>query len=132
MIPFEYVDRRGDRVVSDWSLEKQQRVSLNVWLVRIRRFDREMAINTQIFPCRPLRGVYYVKIRGRVQLRPRVCLGPVDPDQEVTFLERVSKKGGRETPDRRSSRAPERYLEVRRSPDRRRRALALSPAEDGG
>ena len=123
MIPFEYVDRRGSGIISDWSLEKRQSVALNTWLIRARRFDRETALNTLIFTCRPLRGIYYVKIRGEVQLRPRVCLGPVDEEHELTFLERVRKKGGRETPERRSSRAPERRREVAGSPAASRRAL---------
>lgn len=106
MIPYEYVDRRGDRVVSDWPLEARQMRQMKGLLIRLEQVDRELAVGSILFKMK-LRHIYYAKIQGEVALRPRVCIGPAF-DDEVTFLERVEKKGGRERPGVEASRAPER------------------------
>lgn len=111
MIPYEYVDRRGDRVVSDWPLEARQMRQMKGLLIRLEQVDRELAVGSILFKMK-LRHIYYAKIRGEVALRPRLCIGPAF-DDEVTFLERVEKKGGRERPGVEASRAPERLRALR-------------------
>ncbi|HSL81498.1 MAG TPA: hypothetical protein VLF66_01900, partial [Thermoanaerobaculia bacterium] len=106
MIPYEFVDRRGDRLVTDWPLEARQMRQIKGLLIRLEQVDRGLAVGSILFKMK-LRHVYYAKIRGEVALRPRVCIGPVF-DEEVTFLERVEKKGGHERPSLETSRAPER------------------------
>lgn len=110
MIPFEYVERRGDRLVTDWPLEARQMRQMKGLLIRLEQVDRELAVGSILFKMK-LRHIYYAKIGGEVALRPRVCIGPTLED-EVTFLERVEKKGGRERPGVEASRAPERLRAI--------------------
>lgn len=67
-----------------------------------------------------LPGIYYAKVKGRVALRPRCCIGPNDGER-VTFLERVHKTGGVESPSLRDSKAPQRMQEVIDTPHAARR-----------
>ena len=57
-----------------------------------------------------------VKQKSDVQLRPRLCFGPVDTSTEVSFLVGVHKKGDREEPDEADKTANARRLEIKDSP----------------
>lgn len=147
MIPYEWVDRRGEGVLSDWQLQPRQRRQLAALLLNLEAFDFEMARNTLIFK-KGARDIYYSKINGNEALRPRCCVGPelgkkeyeelrraraeagedAPPEQAmfpagkteiVTYLERVSKKDGEEQPLLKDSKASERLREIQE--DRRRR-----------
>lgn len=117
MIPYEYVDRRGERVVTDWPLQARQMRQVKGLLIRLEQVDRELAVGSILFKMK-LKHIYYAKIRGEVALRPRVCLGPA-LDNELTFLERVEKKGGRERPGPEMSRATVRLRALVRGTARR-------------
>ena len=98
MISYEYVEYAADgrdrvivdRVITDWSREKRQRRGLKARLVMLAQVDRDQAVGSLIFKTET-EGIYYAKIRGNVALRPRLCLGPRDPDVEVTFLQRATE-----------------------------------------
>jgi len=125
VICFEHVDDRGRGVLSDWDLEKRQRRAINAWLINARKYDREMAQGTLIFKLE-IPDLYYAKFRtSNVELRPRLFLGPDRYPNGLTFLERVIKRDGRELPDRRSSRAPERLREAQADPGTRVREVSL-------
>lgn len=111
MIPYEYVGRRGERLVTDWPLEAKQLRQVKNLLVRLEQADREVAVGSIVFK-KKLKGVYYAKIDGQVALRPRLCIGP-GGDHRVTFLERVVKRGGQEEPSLDNSAAPERLEALR-------------------
>lgn len=111
MIPYEYVGRRRECLVTDWPLEASQLRQMKDLLVRLEQVDREVAVGSIIFK-KGLKDVYYAKINGQVALRPRLCIGP-GGDHRVTFLERVVKRGGKEQPSLDSSAAPERLEALR-------------------
>ncbi|HEX6904569.1 MAG TPA: hypothetical protein VF789_32975 [Thermoanaerobaculia bacterium] len=99
MISYEYVEfeERGGkriityRVITDWPPgEKRQRTALKVRLIMLAGVDRNQAVGSLIFKTKT-EGIYYAKMRGNVALRPRLCLGPTKPDEEVTFLERATE-----------------------------------------
>lgn len=119
MIPYEYVDRRGDQLVTDWPVETAQWRQLRVLLILLEKTDRDQAVGSVIFKLK-LPGIYYAKINGRVALRPRCCVGSHNGER-VTFLERVQKSGGVESPGLRESKAPERMQEVTDNPRASRR-----------
>lgn len=106
VIPYEYVGRRGDRVVTDWPLEPDQLRRMKNLLIRLEQVDRDGAVGSIIFK-KQVKGIYYAKINGRVALRPRLCIGP-NGDHRVTFLERVDKKDNQERPSIGDSVAPAR------------------------
>jgi len=122
MITYEYVDRKGGRAMMDWPLEKRQRQGLRRKMRILRSLDREMVVGSVIFATK-VTGIYRTKIRGNVQLRPRLCLGPPDPETEITFLERCEERGGKEHPPDVSERARRKLDEVADDPDHRRRVL---------
>jgi hypothetical protein len=134
VILFQWVSRRGHTVIDDWELEAQQARQLKVLLVGLEGADFELANGSLIFKTR-LPGVYYSKINGNVALRPRCCLGPALDSEEcrevgmsppsakedaLTYLERVSKKDGKEMPSREDSAAPGRNEEIEASRASRR------------
>jgi hypothetical protein len=120
MISYEYVEYatqgRGrvivDRVITDWSREKRQRRGLKARLVMLAQVDRDQAVGSLIFKT-DTEGIYYAKIRGNVALRPRLCLGPVNPVTEVTFLQRATEVNFTTTPVDADLRALVRMREVR-------------------
>ena len=101
-----------DRVITDWSREKRQRRGLKARLVMLAQVDRDQAVGSLIFKT-DAEGIYYAKIRGNVALRPRLCLGPANPDREVTFLQRAMEVNFTITPADADARALARMSELK-------------------
>lgn len=149
MIPYEWVDQRGEGVLSGWQLQPRQRRQLMALLLNLEGVGFEVARNTLIFK-KGARDIYYSKINGNEALRPRCCVGPelgrreyeelrraraeagegAPPEQAmfpagktevVTYLERVTKKDGEERPSLKGSKASERLGEIQDDRSRRRR-----------
>lgn len=123
MIPYEHVGRGGDRVMTDWSLAPPQLRQVKNLLITLENADRDQAVGSIIFKIggtgvrkgKSMRKIYYAKTSGQMALRPRCCIGPHDGER-VTFLERVQKSGGVESPGLSESKAPERMAEVAETP----------------
>jgi hypothetical protein len=119
VILYEYVEsvvRAGrrmvtDRVITDWPAEQRQRRGLKARLVMLLQVDRDQAVGSLIFKTKT-EGIYYAKIRGNIALRPRLCLGPKDPEREVTFLERAHEENFRIVPADASARALVRMKQI--------------------
>lgn len=98
MIRYEYVGRRGRREMTDWPLDVRQQRALNRQLDLLGAVDRSQAVGSVVHKVQGP-GLYKIKVRGNVQLRPRLCFGPLEGEDEVvTLLQRVEKKGNKETP----------------------------------
>ncbi len=82
------------------------------------KVDRNQAVGSLVFKTKT-EGIYYAKIRGNVALRPRLCLGPQEPDEEVTFLERATEISFKVLPKDADVRAKIRMDEVVRDESRR-------------
>lgn len=80
--------------------------------------DKALAVGSILFK-EKTPDIYKAKVKGNVQLRPRLCFGPQEPSTEVTFLQRVSKKDGKENPPKASQKAAEKMPEVAEDPKRR-------------
>jgi len=86
VIIFELIDRKGP-VITVWLLEElepKHRYLLEEKLDRITQADPEIA-KTLISGTRA-RGIFKVKVKSNIQLRPLLCYGPLRPKEEVTFL----------------------------------------------
>jgi len=124
VIPYELVTRKADgtveRLLTDWRLETRERVALTVMLAVLFQVDANQAvgfiINKEKQP-----GVYYAKVTGNVQLRPRLCRGPKRPNDEVTFLVRAEERGGNTIPADAADRAAGLMKEVAKDDSRRQR-----------
>jgi hypothetical protein len=128
VIPYEYVDEAGDRLLSDWPLDARERRALIVMLYRLFRTDAQQAIGSFIFK-EPEAGIYYAKATGRVQLRPRLCRGPHRPNDEVTFLVRAEERNWRTIPRNASKLAAELLPVVTTNAARRIRYRPMPPAQ---
>jgi hypothetical protein len=104
VIPYEWVNARGDRVLQNWDLEPHQRRQLTALLRNLEKFDLEMAFNTLIFKKGGARAadIYYSKINGVQALRPRSCLGPELTAEEFRDLCSVRAKAGDAAPPERA------------------------------
>lgn len=95
MIPYELVTRREggatDRLLTDWRLEVRERTALTVMLAVLFQVDANQAVGSVIFKEKKS-GIYYAKATGKIQLRPRLCRGPVRPNDEITFLVRAEER----------------------------------------
>lgn len=149
MIPYEWVEGRGEPVLAGWRLEARQQRQLKALLIQLEGMEYEMAVGTLIFK-KGASGLYYSKLNGNVALRPRCCIGPELSRQEyqklsrdreatgesvpsarimfpagkaavLTYLERVEKKDGRESPLLKDSKSSERLNEILANRDRRQR-----------
>jgi len=145
VIPYEWVTRRGEGVLSDWDLEGIQRRQLTALLIELERVDYEVALGTLIFKKggKNAAGIYYSKLNGVHALRPRCSVTPAlgklerealhlarkkrgeyaIPDagiEPVTYLERVTKKDNQEMPSMTESQALKRLRETTAEPNRRK------------
>src|SRR3954463_10418772 len=93
VISFEWVNGRGESVLSDWRLEPRQQRQLRALLVQLEGVDYEMAVGTLIFK-KSASDLYYSKINGNVALRPRCCLGPELSRQEFQEVGRARAAAG--------------------------------------
>lgn len=127
MIPYDYEGVRGEGVLRGWARDTREsrRIQQHVWLVI--RHSPEMALNSIYFPVdkserKP--GIYYAKIKTSRQLRPRLCLGPVRPTIEITYLIRaIEEDGYRIVPSDATDTAFQRSREVAADPNHRRQRL---------
>lgn len=84
--------------MTDWPLDHRQRQALNRKLDILKLVDRRQALRAVVFKVKGP-GLYKIKIKGNVQLRPRLCFGPLDGEAEaVTMLQRLVKKGSKRMP----------------------------------
>lgn len=92
--------------MTDWPLDRRQRRALNRRLDQLRQVDHKQAIDGSLVVKIKGPGLYKTKVRGNLQLRPRLCFGPLDGEIEViTLLQRAQKKGNKPDPPRAESAA---------------------------
>lgn len=129
---FEYLDRRGNGVYSQWyaRLEKREQGALDAKLDTIRAAnpagDGQTEIPPNLFrgPARHKQksypNTYKLTVNtGNAALRPLACKGPIDIVNEWTILVPVIEVGN-EYPDRVFSDAEVRRREIIADPTRRR------------
>jgi len=65
-------------------------------------------------------GIFKLRIKGGVQLRPMLCKGPIDVKNEFTLLLGATEVGGKLKPTNADATAAIHKDEIRRDPDNRR------------
>lgn len=96
MIVYEYVEG-GAGVISGWGLESEQRRKLKNKIRFLRNIDCDLAAGTYLHKTK-VEGIWECEIKGRVQLRPMACFGPVEGEEAVTFLAVAKEVGWRLVP----------------------------------
>jgi len=87
-------------------------------------YDREMGRDSIYFPLdesERVPDIYYTKIRGNPELRPRICLGPAKPNDELTYLARAEERDGKIKPPGASQKAGKRRKLLEQNPEKRKR-----------
>jgi len=89
------------RWVKDDRLSVRDRAALNQKFERLVQMDFKMAIDTKLLagPIHKSQHIYKVKIHGQVMLRPMLCKGPINNQEEYTLLVGPWKLAGGCPPD---------------------------------
>lgn len=106
---YDYVNQKGENAFKEWAegLQKVERAKLN------ERLDKLALNGESLLPLMlsdtNVPGIRKLKIKGKVQLRPLLCRGPVDVHSEYTMLLGAIEKGDAWLPKR----APETALTLK-------------------
>jgi len=83
------------RWVKDDRLTKRSRAALNQKLDRLSQIDFDLAIQTKFLAGPIYKSVYKLVVKTDVQLRPMLCRGPFNVDEEYTLLLGAVETGGK-------------------------------------
>lgn len=110
----------GGGAIATWrdGLQKRQRVALEEKLDRLEQLDHENARGFLIHGTH-VRSIFKLKVRGNVQLRPMLCYGPNDVEEEVTLLHPAVEKDGKYQPPDAAEVAGQRRLALMQQTARR-------------
>lgn len=118
---YDYINSNGENEFKTWSesLQKEQLGRLNERLDKLEQHGKnllpEMLSDTSNTKLKKL------KIKGKVQLRPLLCYGPVDTDNEFTLLKGAKEIQSKWEPKDAVKKALKNRLEVISDPENRRR-----------
>ena len=95
---YDYVDEHGVNDIKRWSetLEKRQLAKLNQKLDKLEISGPDLS--PQLLSDAGESQIKKLKVKGNVQLRPLLCIGPINRDSEFTLLLGAIEKGGRYIP----------------------------------
>ena len=87
---WDFLDHRSRNVillwVADQRITKRDRAALNQKIRRPAQMDYDLAIKTKLLAGPIHRHIYKLVIHGDVMLRPMLCRGPIENENEYTFL----------------------------------------------
>lgn len=96
---YDFLDHRLKNVILQWVKDEKitvrDRAALNQKIRRLAQMDYELAIQTKLLAGPIYKHVYKLKIHGDVMLRPMLCRGPIDNEQEYTLLLGAVETGGK-------------------------------------
>jgi hypothetical protein len=83
---FDYTSENGKNDIKEWTggLQKAERAKLNAKLDMLALKGHELF--PQVLTDTPTPGIQKLRVKGKVQLRPMLCKGPVDKEKEYTLL----------------------------------------------
>ena len=116
---YEFLDRRGCGVVSEWPLEIRDRARLEEKLGRLRQADFDLL--TGLIAGAGVAKIFKLQVNGAVALRPMLCRGPFNMRGEVTLLVPATERDRKLVPGDAPRMAVERRQEL--LDDRTRRRL---------
>ncbi|WP_133250516.1 MULTISPECIES: hypothetical protein [Cupriavidus] len=95
---YDYKNRQGVNEVKAWALSLQpaQRGKLNAKLDMLAAHGTDLLPQTLAGSDAP--GIYKLKVKGSVQLRPHLCDGPLKVGAEFTLLVGAREVGGKLRP----------------------------------
>lgn len=117
---FDYCNPAGENEFKAWTqaLQPVQRGKLNAKLDMLKMLGDGLLPVTLTGTDTP--GILKLRIKGSVQLRPMLCKGPVDVDEEFSLLVGAIEVGSKLKPPNAAVIADGRKNEIRKYPDNRR------------
>ena len=97
---YDYTDQKGTNVIREWVIKHltvRDRAKLESKLDALARMDSKLAYGTKLI-ARVHKNVWKLRVHGETQLRPMLCLGPVDTAAEYTILAGAKEVGGKLEP----------------------------------
>lgn len=116
---FDYTDTNGINVIKAWTLklEKTQRAKLNAKLDMLAMLGSELI--PHVLTDTPTPGIQKLRVKGNVQLRPMLCKGPINNENEFTLLIGATERDSRFVPDKADEKANDRKKIIIENPNRR-------------
>lgn len=117
---YDYVNRHGLNEFKEWTLglEKSQRAKLNEKIDKLTLFGDQLYPEMLTGTC--VAGIQKLRVKGNVQLRPLLCKGPVNIQNEYTLLMGAKEVGSKWVPKGAPSTAATIKAEVIKDPAKRR------------
>lgn len=117
---YDYVNQHGLNEFKEWTfgLEKPQRAKLNERIDKLALYGD--ALYPEMLAGSSVAGIQKLKVRGNVQLRPLLCKGPVNIQDEYTLLMGAKEVGSKWVPKGAPSTAATKKAEVIKDPTKRR------------
>lgn len=118
---YDHVNAAGENEFKIWTetLEKIQRAKLNEKLDKLAQHGTELY--PQILTDTGVSGIQKLRIHGNVQLRPLLCKGPTNNNDEFTLLMGAKEIGSEWSPVKAPEKAEKIKQEVSKSPNTRRK-----------
>jgi len=116
---YDYKDENGNNDFKEWTkkLQKVERAKLNA------KLDMLASKGSELFPHvltdTPTPGIQKLRIKGKVQLRPMLCKGPINKEKEFTLLIGAKERGSCLVPDKADEKANDRKQIIIENPNRR-------------
>jgi hypothetical protein len=105
---FDYVDENGCNDIKGWTnnLQKVERAKLNAKLDMLALHGPELF--PHVLTDTPTPGIQKLRVKGKVQLRPMLCKGPIDNEKEYTLLIGATERDFSLVPDKADQKADQR------------------------
>jgi len=116
---FDYTDKNGNNDIKAWTLglQKNQRARLNAKLDMLTEHGLELF--PHVLTDTPTPGIQKLRVKGNVQLRPMLCKGPINNENEFTLLIGATERDSRFVPDKADEKASDRKKIIIENPYRR-------------
>lgn len=117
---YDYLSAQGENMIAAWikGLQPTERAKLNQKLDMLRMSGDVLIPNTLSPTDQP--GILKIRVHGKIQLRPLLCRGPLNPGSEFTMLAGATEVGSKLRPKDVMQVAIERKNEVTADPVNRR------------
>jgi hypothetical protein len=116
----DYIDEKGNNDFKKWTetLQKVERAKLNAKLDMLKLFGSELF--PEVLTGTPTSGIQKLRVKGKVQLRPMLCKGPINHETEFTLLIGATEKGNLLIPKDVDKEANKRKKMIMENPNRRK------------
>jgi len=116
---FDYTSENSNNEIKEWTkgLQKTDRAKLNAKLDMLASKGHELF--PHVLTDTPTPGILKLRVKGKVQLRPMLCKGPINNEKEYTLLIGATERDSKFVPDKADQTANQRKKIIIENPNRR-------------